>query len=111
MARPATKKKLLHEPQPDLASDPVSMPDVPVAAVFSFLKDMRGLLTWRQRDLSQTLNINDQDATKILAILKLQGYIGQANDNEFLTTASGEVVSGSKLPRFTRECVDGAVSE
>ena len=87
------------------------MPDIPVAAVFSFLKDMRGVLTWTQRDLSQTLNISDQDAGKILTILKLQGYIGETNDKEFLTTASGELVSGSKPPRFTRECVDGAVSE
>src|SRR5260370_12028276 len=31
--------------------------------------------------------------------------------NDLLNTASGEIVSGAKPPRFTRECVDGAVSE
>jgi hypothetical protein len=31
-----------------------------------------------------------------LAILKLQGYAGETGDNEWLTTAAGEIVSGSK---------------
>ncbi len=87
------------------------MPDIPVAAVFSFLKGMRGAVTWTWRDLTQTLNINAQDARKVLAILKLQGYVSETADNEFLTTASGEIVSGSKPPRFTCERVDGGVSK
>jgi hypothetical protein len=45
-----------------------------------------------------------------LAILKLQGYAGETGDNEWLTTAAGEIVSGSKQPRFHRESVYGALS-
>jgi hypothetical protein len=58
-----------------------------------------------------TLHISQPDANQVLTILKLQGYVCETGGNEFLTTASGEVVSGSKPPRFTRECVDQAVSE
>jgi len=95
----------------DAAPSAGSMPNIPVAAVFSFLKDMRGALTWTLRDLTQTLNISEPDAHKVLAILKLQGYVSDTGDNAFLTTASGENVSGSRPPRFTREGVEGAVSE
>ena len=45
-----------------------------------------------------------------MAILKLQGYAGETGDNEWLTTAAGEIVSGSKQPRFHRESVYGALS-
>jgi|SRR5882724_3986196 len=110
MAKSVRKKKAPAVASPDVAPSPGSMPDIPVAAVFSFLKDMRGAITWTLRDLMQTLNISYQDAHKVLAILKLQGYVSATGDNEFLTTASGEIVSASKLPRFTRECVGGAVS-
>jgi hypothetical protein len=88
-----------------------SMPNIPVAAVFSFLKDKRGALSWTLRDLTQTLNIREQEARRVLTILKLQGYVSETSDNELLTTASGEIVSGSKPPRFTHERVDEAVSE
>jgi hypothetical protein len=87
------------------------MPNIPVEAVFSFLKDKRGALSWTLGDLTQTLNISAPDAGRVLTILKLQGYASETSDNELLTTASGEIVSGSRPPRFTRERVDGAVSE
>jgi len=61
--------------------------------------------------LTQTLNISEQDARRVLTILELQGYVSETGDNELLTTASGEIVSGSKPLRFTHERVDGAVSE
>jgi hypothetical protein len=110
MAKSARKKKAPAVAPPDAKRSPGSMPNIPVAAVFSFLKDKRGALSWTLRDLTQTLNISEQDARRVLAILKLQGYVSETSDNELLTTASGEIVSGSKLPRFTHECVDGAVS-
>ena len=40
----------------------------------------------------------------------MQGYAGETGDNEWLTTAAGEIVSGSKQPRFHRESVYGALS-
>jgi hypothetical protein len=95
----------------DGASGARSMPDIPVAAVFSFLKDMRGALTWTLRDLERTLAIGEPDARKIVAILKLQGYVSENDEGQFLTTASGEIVSGSKSPRLKSEGVDRALSE
>jgi hypothetical protein len=96
---------------PDAKPSLGSMPNIPVEAVFSFLKDKRGALSWTLGDLTQTLDISAPDAGRVLTILKLQGYASETSDNELLTTASGEIVSGSRPPRFTRERVDGAVSE
>jgi len=110
MAKSARMKKAPAVATPDAKPSLGSMPNIPVAAVFSFLKDKRGALSWTLRDLTQTLNISEQDARRVLAILKLQGYVSETSDNELLTTASGEIVSGSKPPRFTRECVDRAFS-
>jgi hypothetical protein len=111
MARSTRKKKATDVATPDAKPSLGSMPNIPVAAVFSFLKDQRGALSWTVRDLAQTLNISEQEARRVLTILKLQGYVSETGDNELLTTASGEIVSGSKPPRFTSERVDGAVSE
>jgi hypothetical protein len=110
MAKSARKKKAPAVATPDAKPSLGSMPNIPVAAVFSFLKDQRGALSWTLRDLTQTLNISEQDARGVLAILKLQGYVSETSGNELLTTASGETVSGSKPPRFTSESVDGAFS-
>jgi len=87
------------------------LPSVSTSAVFSFLKDTRGALTWTMRDFQDCLNIGAKDAKQILAILQMQGYIQQKDDrDEYLTTASGEAVSGSKLPRMKRESVEEALS-
>jgi hypothetical protein len=110
MAKSAGTKKAPAVATPDAKPSLGSMPNIPVAAVFSFLKDQRGALSWSPRDLTQTLNISEQEARRVLAILKLQGYVSETSDHELLTTASGEIVSGSRPPRFTRECVDGAFS-
>ena len=85
-------------------------PQIPLAAVFSFLKDMRGALTWTEQDLIDTLKIGRQDAEKILPLLRMQGYVQKTDDGDWLTTAAGEIVSGSKPPRFTRESVEQALS-
>jgi len=79
-------------------------------AVLSFLKDTRGARTWTIRDLMGTLNIGQYDADKILAILQFHGYVSRADTGEWLTTVTGESVSGSKRPRFRCPNVQGAVS-
>jgi hypothetical protein len=87
------------------------LPSVPTSAVFSFLKDTRGALTWSVRDFQDCLNIGAKDAKQSLEILQMQGYVQQKDDtNEYLTTASGEAVSGSKLPRMKRASVEEALS-
>jgi DNA-binding IclR family transcriptional regulator len=88
-----------------------SLPSIPSAAVFSFLKDTRGALTWTAHDLAEALKLSRQDANKILTVLQLQGYVHQnSGSQQWLTTASGEIVSGSTLPRLSRESVEQAVA-
>jgi hypothetical protein len=90
---------------------PRQLPAVSTSAVFSFLKDTRGALTWKMRDFQDCLNIGAKDAKQILAILQMQAYIQQKDDaDEYLTTAAGEAVSGSKLPRMKRESVEAALA-
>ena len=87
------------------------LPTVSTSAVFSFLKDTRGSLTWKMRDFQDCLNIGAKDAKQILAILQMQGYVQQKDGaDEYLTTSSGEAVSESKLPRMKRESVEEALS-
>jgi len=86
------------------------MPKVPLAAVFSFLRDMRGALTWTAQDLIETLNIGKPDADKILTLLRMQGYVERTANADWLTTVAGESVCDSRLPRFQRESVDAALS-
>lgn len=87
------------------------MPPVPAAAVMSFLKDTRGSLTWTTRDLAETLGTTSAEATKVLTIMEMQGYVKQAHGGkEWLTMPAGETVSGSKMPNFTRERIDAALS-
>jgi hypothetical protein len=87
------------------------MPAVPGAAVMSFLKDTRGSVTWTARDLAETLGIAAAEATKVLTIMEMQGYVKPTQGGkEWLTTSAGETVSGSKLPHFTRERVESAFS-
>jgi hypothetical protein len=103
-----------HTPQQnvgDREQSPRQLPSVSTSAVFSFLKDTRGALTWKMRDFQDCLDIDAKDAKQILAILQMQGYIQQKDDtDEYLTTASGEAVSGSKLPRMKRARVEEALS-
>jgi predicted transcriptional regulator len=105
------QRKQIPKGPPDSEETSRPLPSVSTSAVFSFLKDTRGVLTWKIRDFQGCLNIAAKDAKQILAILQMQGYIQQKDDtDEYLTTASGEAVSGSKLPRMKRERVEEALS-
>lgn len=87
------------------------MPSVPAAAVMSFLKDTRGLLSWTTRELAETLNIPVSEAAKVITIMEMQGYVKAAQDaREWFTTPAGQTVSGSKLPRYTPERVATALA-
>src|SRR5690348_17434974 len=41
-------------------------------AVFSFLKDTRGMISWTARDLAETLNVTLAEANIALPILEMQ---------------------------------------
>jgi hypothetical protein len=87
------------------------MPSVPAAAVMSFLKDTRGLLTWTTRDLAETLDIPASEAAKVITIMEMQGYVKAAEGaREWFTTPAGQTVSGSKLPHYTPELVAAALA-
>jgi len=87
------------------------MPPVPAAAVMSFLKDTRGLVSWTSRDLAETLGVAAAVAAKVITIMEIQGYVKPAQGGrEWFTTGEGQTVSGSKLPHFTIERVEKALA-
>lgn len=85
---------------------------VPAEAALSFLRDTKGALRWSLRDLSHTLNISREEAERVVVLLQIQGYV-QAEwhkAGEWITTPSGETVSGARTPRFERETVEAALT-
>jgi DNA-binding transcriptional MocR family regulator len=87
-----------------------SLPSIPAEAARSFLKDTKGVTTWSVRDLTEALKIGRGAAEQIIALLAAQGYVQSASGTDgWMTTPSGESVSGAKPPRFTRESVEQAV--
>jgi hypothetical protein len=84
---------------------------LPPAEVRSFLKETRGSAGWGVADLAKTLNLSAAVAKEVITFLEAQGYIEPSGRNEWLTTAAGDAVSGSKPPRFTPESAEAALSE
>jgi hypothetical protein len=107
--RPRAKMPL-HETASTASPASAALPQVPLAAVFSFLKDTRAIVNWTEQDLIRTLHVTRQDAAKILPLLQMQGYVTQTERGKWLTTAAGESVSESSAPRFKVEQVDAALS-
>ena len=89
----------------------IRLPSIPLAALMSFLKDTRGVLTWSTQDMVGSLKISEPEANQIIAILSMQGYVKAALDDQgWLTTPAGEVVSGSRFPRYILKSVDEALT-
>jgi hypothetical protein len=82
---------------------------IPAEAALSFLKDTKGAVTWTVLELADTLKITRADADRVVALLHAQGYVQHVN-GEWMTTVSGEMVSGAKLPRFDRDSVESALA-
>lgn len=87
-----------------------ALSSIPAAAALSFLKDTRGLTTWTARDMARTLSITEAETKQVIAVLELQGYVKPSGTNEWMTTMSGEEVSGSKQPRYRSETIGQALS-
>lgn len=64
------------------------------------------MTSWTPRDLAKSLKISPAAAKHALAILEMQGYVKPTGSAEWITTPAGEIVSGSKLPRYSRETVE-----
>lgn len=86
------------------------VPDVPIEAVFSFLKGTKGTPSWSIRDLAETLKLSSREASKILPVLEMQGYVHPYRD-EWVTTTAGEEVSGARPPRFTPNRIEEALHD
>lgn len=88
-----------------------TQPSIPAEAALSFLKDTKGAVTWSVRDLADTLKINRIQAEQVIALLQAQGYVQPARGSAgWVTSSSGETVSGAVQPRFTRESVEEAIA-
>ncbi|HXE14455.1 MAG TPA: hypothetical protein VN633_20175 [Bryobacteraceae bacterium] len=75
------------------------------------MKGIHAAQTWTEKDLSNTLNINAAQAKDAVAVLELQGYIEPAGrSGKWRVTEEGDLVSGAKSPRFTRESMDEALA-
>jgi len=93
--------------QKRLFEEPTSRVPLPPTALFSFLKETRGITSWTIRDFAKTLNLGTADAKEALAILEMQGSIKPAESKgEWITTPAGESVSGSKFPKYSRPRVE-----
>jgi DNA-binding transcriptional regulator YhcF (GntR family) len=99
------------KPRPERLSKNQLAHSIPAAALFSFLKETRGLTSWTTHDLAKSLKIGSAAAKQALAALEMQGYIKAAGaKGEWLTTEAGEVVSGSKFPRYGRESIEQSLA-
>ena len=90
----------------------MSLPQVPAAELLSFLKQTRGAQTWTQKDLAKALKTGLPEAKEATLVLQLQGYVEPAGQTgKWRITEEGDLVSGSKSPRFTRQSVEQALDE
>jgi hypothetical protein len=87
-----------------------SFPEIPPAELLSFLKETRGVQTWTEKDLAKALKIGLAYAKDAAAVLQLQGYIEPAGrTGKWRITEQGDLVSGAKAPRLTRQSVEQAL--
>jgi hypothetical protein len=84
-------------------------PSLPPAAALSFLKETRGIPGWTAQDMAKSLKVSAAAARQVIPFLQAQGYIEGSGDGVWLTTASGDAVSGSKPPRYTPDAVEAAL--
>lgn len=77
------------------------------AELLSFLKQTRGVHTWTEKQLATALQIGSAEAKEAIAALQLQGYVEPAGQSgKWRITEQGDLVSGAKAPRFTRQSID-----
>ena len=97
--------------KPRSSAGPANKPSLPVGALFSFLKETQGAPTWALRDMAKALHIGSAAAKQALAMLEMQGYVKPAGSkDQWMTTPAGESVSGSKMPRYSRERVEQSLA-
>ena len=65
---------------------------------------------WSAQDLAKSLNVSAAVAKQVVPFLHAQGYIEPSDGGGWLTTVSGDTVSGSKPPRYTPDAVEAALT-
>jgi hypothetical protein len=100
------------KPKPRTERRSLAQSSLPAAALLSFLKETRGIPNWTVRDLAKCLKIGTVEVKQALAILQMQGYVKPEPESkdEWITTPAGEVVSGSKFPRYSRKTVEQSLA-
>ena len=92
--------------------DSKSLLQLPAAELLSFLKQTRAVQTWTEKDLAKALKIGLPEAKQAIRVLQLQGYVEPIGETgKWRVTEEGDLVSGAKSPRFTRESVKQALDE
>jgi DNA-binding transcriptional regulator YhcF (GntR family) len=108
---PKTSRKSKVRAEHPAQTHPENPVSLPAAALLSFLKETKGVTTWTARDLAKSLKITLAAAKQALPILEMQGYVkASGSRDEYMTTPDGEIVSGSKLPRYSRETVERSLA-
>jgi hypothetical protein len=102
-------KKPSKRPQKESRAHRAEIPAVPIEAVFSFLKSTKGTSSWTKQEFAEALKVSLADATKILPVIAMQGYIHPYHE-EWVTTTAGEDVSGGRAPRFSPATVEEELS-
>src|SRR5262245_5660782 len=87
----------------------LNLPDIPLDALLSFLKDTRGAVDWSVKELRECLKLDARQAEQLLAILEMQGYVARAGD-EWLTTEVGERNSQPDKPHISFARVTDALN-
>jgi hypothetical protein len=100
-------------PSKKLPGQPIAAGSVvSAAALLSFLKQTGKLVPWTEADLSKALTLSPKAAKEAVAVMQMQGYVSPAKGKHaWMTSPDGELVSGWKNPRFSRESVKAALSD
>jgi|SRR5579875_2193771 len=108
-----SKNPSKHSTVETVASDHgTSSQPIPAAELLSFLKQTRATQTWTEKDLAKALKIGLSEAKEATAVLHLQGYIEPVGSTgKWRITQQGDLGSGTKPARFTRQSVEQALNE
>lgn len=71
----SAKKRKTKISKSDTCSRPHARPQLAREAVFSFLKDTRGMISWTAGDMAETLGVTLAQANDALPVLEMQGML------------------------------------
>lgn len=95
------------------SDQPQPIPDLPAAALLSFIKQVTADSSWDAKRLAEILNVKAADVPQLTGMLEMLGYAEPVPDktNTWRNTAAGNTVSGAKPPRFKHDAVLKALGD